>query len=108
MAILSDGQVSNTKEDIYEIGGFDVFPGSSIDVDKITFVNTNSIEQTTILYLKKRNEPDMEIVRFKLLENERGECLEPSEDLGLKNGDAFQAQTTTPDAVNFVVYGKRV
>jgi len=107
MTVLAMGKVSDTKSDIFEVTRFDVYKGSKIDVTKITFFNTNAADQTVILYLIDNSGTEAEIVRFELLQNERGECLEPSELLDLENGDRIQAETTTADAVNYVVYGNR-
>lgn len=107
MTILSSGKVETTQSTIFEATGFDILSGDTITVTKITFLNLNSIEQTVILYIKKRSETAMIVGQFKLLEDERGEYLEPGETIILNNGDVFQAETTTEAAVNFVVYGTR-
>lgn len=108
MTILADGQVAITQSDIFEVSGADVLPTGKVSISKITFFNTGSIDQTTILYIKTVGGTARELAQFQLQENERAEYLEPSETLELDNGDSLQAKTTTASVVNFFVIGVRV
>ena len=107
MTILADGQLEVAQSIIFEAAGGDVFQGASFTIDKITFFNEGSGQQTCILAIKKFSDPIRAIRQFKLKQNEGGEYLEPGETLTLENGDELRALTTTASAVNFAVIGER-
>lgn len=89
------------------MGGTDVLNTEKASIEKVTFFNENAAEQTAILFVKERFGSSRKIRQFKLLQNEGGEYLEPSDDLPLEIGDSLEAETTTASAVNFVVFGSR-
>ena len=107
MTILADGQLETTQSTIFEVEDPSIRGIGKVTIKKITFFNTNALEQTAILHIKKRNGISRVLRQFKLLLNEGGEYLEPGETLDLDNGDILQAITTTASAVNFVVFGSR-
>ncbi len=107
MTILANGQVATTKTVIFQVTGADVLNAERASIDKITFFNENIAEQTAILFVKERFGSSRKIRQFKLLQNEGGEYLEPGDNLPLEIGDSLEAETTTTNAVNFVVFGSR-
>jgi len=107
MAILASGQLQVVPTTIFEVNGTDILNTQTASIEKITFFNENIVEQTAILFVKERFGLSRTIRQFRLLENEGGEYLEPGENLPLEIGDRLEAETTTVDAVNFVVFGSR-
>lgn len=107
MTILAEGQLAITPSTIFEAGGADVFQGASFTIDKITFFNEGTGQQTSILSIQKFSEVQRVVRQFKLKQNEGGEYLEPGEVLTLENGDKLLAKTSTIDSVNFTVIGER-
>ncbi len=105
MTILANGQVATTKSTIFEANDPSSSGDGEVKIEKISFFNTNSTQQTAILFIKKRNSTSIKLRQFVLLENEGGEYLEPGESLPLDNGDIIEAQTTTASAVDFIVFG---
>ncbi len=107
MTILASGQVAVSPTDIFEVSGADVFKADKVSVNKVIFFNRDGMVQTTTLYLKKSGGTARELREFKLHEGDGVEYLEHGEMLELDNGDILQAETTTSDAVVFVVLGHR-
>ncbi len=107
MTILAEGQIAITPTAIFTVDRLDVYEADRVTVEKITFFNTNELEQTAILYVQPRNESAVSVRQFVLQESEGGEYLEPGEVLELRNGDELQAETTTASVVNYVVLGER-
>jgi len=107
MTILASGQLQIVPTTIFEVSGTDILNTQTASIEKITFFNENIVEQTAILFVKERFGLSRTIRQFRLLENEGGEYLEPGENLPLEIGDRLEAETTTADAVNFVIFGLR-
>jgi len=108
MTILAEGQIAITQSTIFEVKDTSVLQITKADVNKVTFFNTSPITQTAILYVKKFDGIARKLRQFILRENEGGEYLEPGDKLELDHGDVLQAETTTADVVNFVVFGIRL
>ena len=108
MTILANGQIATTQSTIFEVTDTDILDTDKVQIEKITFFNTNVLAQTTILFLKTRFGISRELRQFVLNQNDGGEYLEPGEVLTLDNGDELLAQTTTASAVNFAVIGERI
>ena len=107
MTILASGQLKVVPTTIFEVSGADVLDTEKASIEKVTFFNENAAEQTAILFVKERFGSSRKMRQFKLLQNEGGEYLEPGDNLPLEIGDSLEAETTTANAVNFVVFGSR-
>lgn len=107
MTILASGQVAAAQADVFNVQLGAVVDAEKVTVNKITLFNTNAIEQTAVIFVKKFGSTAVKLRQFILKQNEGGEYLEPGEVIGLENGDVLQAETTTADAVDFVVFGVR-
>lgn len=111
MTILIDGLVPTTRTVIYRVGTTgsdfrtDVINFDEIKVTKITLFNNIQTQQTIILYVKKRFGEFRKVRQIQLKINESADYLEDGEFLPLHPGDELEAETTTADAVDFVVYG---
>ena len=105
MTILADGQVSDSKAIIFEVGDSAVLDITKALVEKIVVFNTNATEQTVNLFIKKRFGVSRQVRQFGLQQNAGGEYLEPGESLPIDIGDEIEASTTTAGAVDFVVFG---
>jgi len=112
MAILKDGTIPATRQDIFRSGaeGDDfrpsVFNFNKITITKITIFNKILTMQTIILSVRKKFGEFRKLQRYVLKQNENAEYLEHGEFLPLDVGDVLLAETTTEDAVDFVVYGQ--
>ena len=117
MAILAEGTIPATPEIIYRVGQsvgdkttFEtgVIDFDRITLDKITFFNNIQTQQTVILSMKRKSGGFRKLRQFQLKINESGEYLQAGELLPLRAGDELEAETTTADAVDFVVCGTLV
>jgi hypothetical protein len=109
MAILIDGTVPVAREAVYTVSEpdfkTDVFNFDRVNVTKITLFNNILTQQTVILYVQKQFGELRKLRQYVLKLNESAEYLEGGEFLPLRAGDELHAETTTTDAVDFVVYG---
>lgn len=111
MAILIDGTVPTTRTVIYRAGTSgsdfqtDIVNFDKINISKITLFNNIQTQQTIILYVRKQFGVFRKLRQIQLKINESAEYLEDGEILPLQPGDDLEAETTTDDAVDFVVYG---
>lgn len=105
MTILADGQVSDSKAIIFEVGDSAVLDTTKALIEKIVVFNTVSTEQTVNLFVKKRFGVSRQLRQFTLQRHTGGEYLEPGETLPIDLGDEIEAETTTAGAVDFVVFG---
>ena len=109
MTILAEGTIPSIRAVIFKADPdfhTDVINFEKVDITKITMFNNVLAEQTVVLFVKKQFGTLRKLRQYKLKQNENGEYLEPGEVLPLQAGDILEAQTTTDDAVDFVVYGK--
>ena len=116
MAILADGRIQTavTREVIFVIGptddldltfDTDVINFERVTVNKITLFNNIQTIQTVILYVRRKFGNFRKLRQYVLMQNESAEYLSGGEILSLQPGDVLEAETTTADAVDFVVYG---
>lgn len=112
MAILAEGTIPSTRAIIFKAGAegpdfhTDVINFEKINITKITMFNNILTMQTIILHVQKQFGDFRKLRQYILKQNESAEYLEPGESLSLQAGDALEAETTTDDAVDFVVYGE--
>ena len=105
MSILASGQLKVVPTTIFEVAGADVRSFTQVIVEKIEFYNTVAGIQTVGLSIVGFSEPALRMRQFKLSKDEGGEYLEPGEFLELNNGDAIEAESSSDDAVNFIIFG---
>ncbi len=77
----------------------------NIDINKITLFNNIQTIQTVILYVRRKFGAFRKLRQYVLMQNQSAEYLIAGEHLFLEAGDVLEAETTTADAVDFVVYG---
>lgn len=114
MAILADGTIPTAREVIFTVGpttsgeltfDTDIINFSKVFVNRITIFNNVLTQQTVILYVKKKFGEFRKLRQYVLKLNESAEYLGGGEFLALQPGDILEGETTTADAVDFVVYG---
>jgi len=109
MAILAEGTIPATEEAVYIVTGedfrTDVLDFERVTINKITMFNNIQTQQTIILAVKKKDGEARKLHQYVLKINEAAEYLDGGEILPLEVGDEIDAQTTTADAVDFVIYG---
>lgn len=112
MTILIEGTIPTTRDPIFRTTGdefkTDVLDYTKIDIDRITMFNTILTQQTVILYIKRRFGEFRKLRQFVLKLDESAEYLVAGEFLPLEAGDDIEAETTTADAVDVVVHGRRL
>ena len=116
MAILADGRIKTaaTQEVIFAVGptddldltfDTDVIDFDRVTINKVTIFNNIQTIQTVILYVRRKFGEFRKLRQYVLMQNESAEYLEGGAVLSLRPGDVLEAETTTADAVDFVVYG---
>lgn len=109
MAILADGTISAVEEKIFIVTGedfrTDVLDFTKVEINKITMFNNIQTQQTVILSIRKKDGDLRNLQQYQLKINETAEYLDAGEILPLEVGDEIQGETTTADAVDFVIYG---
>jgi len=114
MPVLAEGTVPATAEIIFKVGQSigdkltfetNVFNFEEVLVDKITFFNNIITQQTVILSLRRKSGGFRKLRQFELKINESAEYLQAGEFLPLEAGDELEGETTTADAVDFIVCG---
>ena len=94
--VLADGQLASSKSTLYTV------PVSTVGLVKyMSFFNTNTTNETVILYLNASG-TSRRIARFVLGQNESA-AIDCS--LSLQAGDLIEAQTTTASMVDYVITG---
>ena len=112
MTILVEGTIPSTRETIFQTGFIgsdfrtDILDFDKVNVDKITLFNNNQTQQTIILYCTKKFGEFRKLRQFKLKIDESAEYLLSGEFIPLDNGDSIEAETTTDDAVDFIIFGR--
>ncbi len=107
MTILASGQVAATKTPIFEVLEHDVIDHTRVVVSKIRFFNTSAMLQIVKLYFTEFSGISRVVESFDLHQNKGEDFLGAGASIELKRGDAIEAETTTADAVNFFVTGRR-
>ena len=112
MAILADGIIPITRTVIFRVGSAgtdfrsDVVNFTEVNINKITFFNNIQEQQTIILYCTKKFGEFRKLRQFKLKIDESAEYLLSGEFIPLRPGDSIEAETTTDDAVDFIIFGQ--
>ena len=114
MPVLAEGTIPATPEVIFRVGQSvgdkltfetNVFNFEEVQVDKITFFNNIQTQQTVILSLKRKSGGFRKLRQFQLKINESAEYLQGGEFIPMRVGDELEGETTTADAVDFIVCG---
>ena len=109
MAILANGTIPATEEPVYIVTGTDfrtdVIDFERVTINKITMFNNIQTQQTIILSIKKKDGEPRKLHQYILKRDESAAYLDGGELLPLEVDDEIVAQTTTADAVDFVIYG---
>ena len=107
MTILASGQLKVVPTTILEVTGEDVISFTRTIVSKVAFYNTQAGIQTVRLSIVEFSKSALATRQFKLQKDESGEYLEAGEFFELKHGDSIEAEATSDDVVNFIVFGVR-
>ena len=116
MPILADGRIQTaaTQEVIFAVGptddldltfDTDVINFDKVTINKITLFNNIQTIQTVVLFVRRKFGAFRKLRQYVLMQNESAEYLQGGEILSLRPGDVLEAETTTADAVDFVIYG---
>ncbi len=116
MPILADGTIetAGSKEVIFAVGptndlnltfDTDVINFEKVIINKITIFNNIQTIQTVVLFVRRKFGEFRTLRQYVLMQNDNAEYLQGGEILSLQPGDVLEAETTTADAVDFVVYG---
>lgn len=105
MAILASGQLKVVPTTIFKVTGTDVRSFTRVFVRKVEFYNTVPEVQTVDVRIVDFSKSPLRTRRFVLQKDECGEYLESGEFIELDNGDAIEAESTSDDVVNFIVFG---
>lgn len=114
MPILADGTIPTAREVVFTVGptddldltfDTDIVNFEKVIINKITLFNKIQTIQTIILYVRRKFGAFRKLRQYVLMQNESAEYLQGGEILSLQPGDVLEAETTTADAVDFVVYG---
>ena len=117
MPILADGRIQTavTREVIFAVGptddldltfDTDVINFERVTINKVTIFNNIQTIQTVVLFVKRKFGEFRTLRQYVLMQNDSAEYLQGGEILSLQPGDVLEAETTTADAVDFVIYGK--
>ena len=114
MPILADGKIPVARTVVFTVGPTTALDGTfdtdiinfeKVIINKITLFNTIQTIQTVILYVRQKFGEFRKLRQYVLMQNDSAEYLQGGEILSLRPGDVLEAETTTADAVDFVVYG---
>lgn len=98
---LADGQLATSKTTIYTVPDL-----SYACIEFASFFNTNAASQTILLYVKRSGGTSRVIGRVVLAQNEHAWLVDQAiSSLRLSAGDIIEAQTTTAEAVDFLICG---
>jgi hypothetical protein len=95
-ALLKDGQLSANKQALYAVSA------QSATVKYATFFNKSSTQQTVVVYIRRVGNPSRIWHRSVLDQNQKFEFCGSLE---LQNGDAIEGETTSLNAIDFIISG---
>jgi hypothetical protein len=114
MPILADGRIPTARAIVFTVGptddldltfDTDIVNFEKVIINKITLFNNIQTIQTVVLFVRRKFGVFRKLRQYVLMQNESAEYLQGGEFLSLQPGDVLEAETTTADAVDFVVYG---
>ena len=97
---LADGQLPSSAGDLYTAPADTV-----VYVKRISFFNTNSVEQTIIIWVQRSGGTARKWRQYVLAQNESADLLEGGDALHLSEGDKIRAQSTTNNVVDYFITG---
>lgn len=100
MSFIAEGQVQTTKQPLYTIAH-----RKGVRLEMVNFFNDNAATQILILYLKRKGGTSRKLRRYCLDQDQAGAYLSRGETLSLSSGDELEAETTTANAVDYVITG---
>jgi hypothetical protein len=97
---LADGTLPTSEGSLYTA------PADTVAyVKRVSIFNSNSVEQTVMIYLQASGGSSRRWRRYVLAQNESAEVLEAGDSVHLGEGDSIRAATTTSGAVDYYITG---